>query len=125
MARSPLPDPISQLLTGLQLVELEWRHRTLQIPKFSVYAILDTPVFDHYFRRRGRKMGLILQGRYSIPVLDPFFGDIEQPPAHVVIISHVRGNQFGLFGYPADRVRDNLLLSARHQAVPRIVQAFC
>lgn len=125
MRTTRLPENIAPLVNYLQLVEFEWHGRCVQIPKFAVYAILQRPVFERSFYRNGRRMGIIRIEPYEIPVLDPFQGDLAEPPEHVVIISHNRGNKFGLFGYPADLVRDNLRLSVRHSAVDHIVKAFC
>lgn len=125
MYANKLPESILSLFDTLQLVELEWQGRCVQIPKFAVYAILDKPVFDRYSFIDGKRMGIIQLEKYQIPVLDPFLGCINSVPEHVVIISHHKGNRFGLFGYPADKVRDYVRLSMQHRAVPHIVRAFC
>ncbi|WP_102797472.1 hypothetical protein [Bowmanella denitrificans] len=125
MYANKLPESILSLFDTLQLVELEWQGRCVQIPKFAVYAILDKPVFDRYSYIDGKRMGIIQLEPYQIPVLDPFSGCIQKVPDHVVVISHNKGNRFGLFGYPADRVRDHIRLSKQHRAVPHIVRAFC
>lgn len=125
MPTTRLPENIATLVDTLQLVEFEWRGQCVQVPKFAVYAVLQRPVFSRTFYCHGRQMGLICIDPYEIPVLDPFRAGLDSPPGHVVIISHTKGNKFGLFGYPADLVRDNLSLSGRHRAVKGIVQAFC
>ena len=125
MRATRLPESVASLFDHLQLVELEWQNRCIQIPKFAVYAILDRPVFDRYMYRDGKRLGIIQMDPYHIPVLDPFLGCIDDEPPHVVVISHSKGNKFGLFGYPAIRVRDDVILSIKHRAVPSIVKAFC
>ncbi|MCV2884677.1 hypothetical protein OE749_08210 [Aestuariibacter sp. AA17] len=119
-----LPDSISKLVDHLNIVQLFWQGIPIQLPRFAVYAILDKPVFDNYFYRDGRKMALIRVDRYQIPVIDPFRGNIERPPAHVVIISHIRANRFGLYGYPADVVQDDIYLPPEHRSVKRIIRDF-
>lgn len=125
MPTTRLPETIAPLVDNLQLVEFEWRERCVQIPRFAVYAILPRPVFARFFYRHGRRMGIIHIDPYEIPVLDPFMADLTYPPEYVVIISHSKGNKFGLFGYPADLVRENLQLYGRHTAVRNLVKAFC
>ncbi|MDF2176837.1 hypothetical protein P2G88_01050 [Aliiglaciecola sp. CAU 1673] len=125
MRTTRLPESIASLFDNLLLVELEWQQRCVQIPKFAVYAILDEPVFDSYLYRDNRRMGIIQQGRYQIPILDPFKGSLHKEPNHVVIICHSKGNQFGLFGYPADKVRDRVKIPVQHRMVNNIVKAFC
>ncbi|WP_088329835.1 hypothetical protein [Lacimicrobium sp. SS2-24] len=125
MPTTRLPENIAALVDRLQLLEFEWRGRCVQIPRFAVYAVLQAPVFSRFLSRHGRRMGLICIEPYEIPVLDPFMADLNTPPEYVVIISHSKGNKFGLFGYPADLVRDNLQLGGEHAAVNQIVKAFC
>lgn len=125
MRTTRLPESIASLFDTLLLVEFEWQNRCVQVPKFAVYAILDNPVFDRFMYRDNRRMGVIQQGRYQIPVLDPFGESLHSEPEYVVIICHNKGNQFGLFGYPADRVRDKVQIPIQHRAVNNIVKAFC
>ena len=124
MREVDLPPVFSKLIEKLQIVQLEWHGITIQLPKFAVYAVLADPVFDRYFYRNGRKMGLIQFGRYSIPVVDPLRGDLNQAPDFVVIVSHSRDNLFGLYAYPADFVDESIEISYMHQAVPYIVKDF-
>lgn len=124
MRNLDLPDSISELVDHLHVVQLIWQGIPIQLPKFAVYAVVDDPVFDHYFYRNGRKMAMVHFGRYSIPVIDPFRGDIDSPPAHIVIISHCRANRFGLYAYPADKVEAGLQLPESHHSVNRIVRDF-
>ena len=119
-----LPDSISELVDHLQIVQLLWQGIPVQLPKFAVYAVLNDPVFDYYFYRNGRKMAMIKFGRYQIPVIDPFRGDIDTTPRHIVIISHARENRFGLYAYPADYVDESLQLPVNHRSVNRIVKDF-
>lgn len=119
-----LPDSISSLVDHLKIVQLVWQGIPIQLPKFAVYAILDDPVFDSYFYRGGRKMALMHINRYQIPVIDPFRGNIERAPNHVVVISHSKGNRFGVYAYPADLVEDNISIPLEHRSVRRIVKDF-
>lgn len=125
MPTTRLPEVIAPLVDSLQLVEFEWRGRCVQVPRFAVYAIIPQPVFERYYYRHGKPVGIIQIDPYAIPILDPFPGASYQPPQYAVIISHSQGNKFGLFGYPADLVRDDLRLGGRHTAVEHIVKAFC
>ncbi|GGD49719.1 hypothetical protein [Lacimicrobium alkaliphilum] len=125
MPTTRLPEVIAPLVDTLQLVEFEWRGRCVQVPRFAVYAILCQPVFSRDYYHQGRRIGIIQIDPYEIPVLDPFPGKSQQAPQYAVIISHSTGNKFGLFGYPADVVRDNLHLCGEHAAVEHIVKAFC
>lgn len=119
-----LPDSISNLVDHLQIVQLTWQSIPIQLPKFAVYSIISRPVFDEYFYRNGRKMALLKLGRYQIPVIDPFRGDIHQPPDNVVVISHSKGNRFGLYGYPAESVESSIRIPVKHHSVTRIIRDF-
>lgn len=124
MSESQLPSSISQLTDSLQVVQFYCRNIPIQIPKFAVYAILDNPVFDKIVYRDNRKVGLIKLGRYLLPVIDPLHGKLDEQPKHIVVISQSKGNKFGLFGYPADEVKDNLQLPFYHRSVRKIVKDF-
>lgn len=119
-----LPKSISTLAEKLQIVQMVWQSVPVQIPKFAVYAIIEKPLFDKTVFRNNRKIGLLQFGRYQIPILDPFRGDINIHPNFALIISHSRGNRFGLYGYPADHIESNILLSAEHGSVCRIVKDY-
>lgn len=119
-----LPDSIASLVDELQVVELVWQGIPLQLPKFAVYSILNKPVFDRFIYRNGRQIAVLKLGRYEVPVIDPFRGNIEQSPEHVVIISHSKGDRFGLYGYPADHVEPNMQIPLYHRSVRRIVRDF-
>ena len=119
-----LPKSISSLAKELQIVEMVWHGVPVQIPKFAVYAIIENPVFDKVVFQNGRKIGLLHFARYKIPVLDPFRGDIDFHPNFALIISHSRGNRFGLYGYPADHIESNIQLSCSHGSVSRIVKDY-
>jgi hypothetical protein len=119
-----LPKSISSLAEKLQIVEMVWQGVPVQIPKFAVYAIIEKPIFDNVVFRNGRKIGLLHLARYKIPVLDPFRGNIDFHPNFALIISHSRGNRFGLYGYPADHIESNMQLSSSHGAVCRIVKDY-
>lgn len=124
MRELELPESISSLVDHLQVVQLVWQGIPLQLPKFAVYSIIHHPVLDKSFYRNGRKMAMINLGRYQVPVIDPFRGDIEQAPEYIVIISHSRENRFGLYAYPADQVADDVHMPVRHRSVQRIVKDF-
>lgn len=119
-----LPKSISSLAQELQIIQMVWHGVPVQIPKFAVYAIIEKPIFDNIVFQNGRKIGLLHLGRYKIPVLEPFRGDIESQPNFALIISHSRGNRFGLYGYPADHIESNIQLSCSHGAVSRIVRDY-
>ena len=119
-----LPKSISSLAERLQIVEMVWHGVPVQIPKFAVYAIIEQPIFDKVVFKNDRQIGLLHLGRYTIPVLDPFQGDIDCRPNFALIISHSRGNRFGLYGYPADHIESNMQLSSSHGAVCRIVKNY-
>ncbi|GAC16963.1 hypothetical protein [Aliiglaciecola lipolytica] len=124
MSDIELPDSISNLAGKLQIVEIVWQGVPFQIPKFAVYSILDNPVFDRFMYRNGRRIALLKLGRYEIPVIDPFRGNIDKPPEHVVIITHSKEDRFGLYGYPADHVADDLIVASNHRSVKCIVKDF-
>lgn len=124
MSASTLPSSISHLVDSLQVLQFYRRNIPIQIPKFAVYAVLDNPVFDKFVYRNKRRVGLIKLGRYLVPVIDPLHGQLNDDPNHVVVISQSKGNKFGLFGYPADEVKDNLELPFYHRSVKKIVRDF-
>jgi hypothetical protein len=119
-----LPKSISSLAEKLQVIEMFWQGVPVQIPKFAVYAIIEKPIFDNVVFRNGRQIGLLHLARYKIPVLDPFRGDMDCHPNFALIITHSRGNRFGLYGYPADNIESDMQLSASHEAVCRIVKDY-
>jgi hypothetical protein len=119
-----LPKSISSLANELQIIQMVWQDIPVQIPKFAVYSIIKNPVFDQIVFRNGRKIGLLYFGRYQIPVLDPFRADIEFHPNFALIISHSRGNRFGLYGYPADHIETSMRLASTHGSVCRIVRDY-
>jgi hypothetical protein len=124
MRQTHLPESIDILVSKLRVVQLEWLGVPIQVPHFAVYAVLDNPIIDSYLQRNGKTVGIICQGRYKIPVVDPFQGDISSPPPRVVIVSLCRNNHFGLFAYPADSVQDHIMIPASHRAVKHIVSDF-
>ena len=124
MRHTELPDSISNLVDNLNVVQLYWQGIPVQLPKFAVYAIVEAPVLDSFFYRNGRRMGLVKFGRYQVPVIDPFRGNIDCSPANIVIISHSKGNRFGLYAYPADNVEPNIAIPVTHRSVDRIVRDF-
>ena len=119
-----LPKSISSLAQELQIIQINWQGVTVQIPKFAVYSIIENPVFDKIVYKNGREIGLLSFGRYTIPILDPFRGNIEPTPNYAVVISHSRGNLFGLYGYPADVVDPDVHISSYHGSVSRIVRDY-
>lgn len=124
MRELELPCSISKLVDNLQILQFVWQGIPIQLPKFAVYAVLDNPVLDRHFYRSGRKMGLVKMGRYQIPIIDPFKGNIDSAPDHLVVISHSRANRFGLYAYPADHIDETIELSVNHRSVRRIVKDF-
>ena len=124
MKNSKLPESISSLVERLQIVQMSWRSVSIQVPKFAVYAILAKPIFDQFIMRNGRKIALIKFGRYHVPILDPFRHDIDPTPNCVLIISHCRDNRFGLYGYPADYIEQDIEVPFYHRSVERIVKDF-
>jgi hypothetical protein len=119
-----LPKSILSLIDELQIVEMVLQGVPVQIPKFAVYATITKPVFDNIVFRGGRKIGILSFGRYKIPVLDPFRGNIDFHPNFVLIISHSRGNRFGLYGYPADHIESDVKISTQNASVCRIVRDY-
>jgi hypothetical protein len=119
-----LPKSISSLAKELRIIQMMWQGVPVQIPKFAVYAIIEKPLFDKVVFRNGRKIGLLHLARYQIPVLDPFRADIDFHPNFALIISHSRGNSFGLYGYPADHIESNIQLASSHGSVCRIVRDY-
>jgi hypothetical protein len=119
-----LPKSISLLAKELQIIQMVWQGVPVQIPKFAIYAIIEKPIFDKIVFQSGRKIGLLHLARYKIPVLDPFRGDIDFHPNFALIMSHSRGNRFGLYGYPADHIESNIQLSCSHASVNRIVKDY-
>lgn len=115
---------IQSLTERLQLVELEWNRRTFQIPQFAIYAVLHKPVFDKIVVHKNRHIALIEEGRYTIPVVDPFHEELAYAPEFVVVINHTRGNHFGLFAYPANKIKSNLSIPYNHHRVEQIVRDF-
>lgn len=124
MSESQLPSSIKHLTDSLQVVQFYCRNIPIQVPKFAVYAVLDNPVFDKVVYRDKRRVGLIKLGKYLVPVIDPLHGRLDEKPNHVVVISQSKGNKFGLFGYPAEAVRDDLQLPFYHRSVKKIVRDF-
>lgn len=119
-----LPKSISSLLAELNVIEMHWQGVPVQIPQFAVYALIETPVFEQIVYQNNRKIALLNFGRYVIPVLDPFHADLDLTPNYALIISHSRGNRFGLYGYPADHVELDKRFPINHPSVCRIVRDY-
>ncbi len=124
MNENTSPKCISELLDTLQVVQLKWHGITMLLPRFAVYSIIHKPVFDKFTQHNDKHIGLIKEGRYTIPVLDPFGQDLTAEPEHVIIVSHIKRNAFGLFGYPADELKEDLRLPQNHQQVEYIIKDF-
>lgn len=124
MSQTQLPSCIDVLINKLRVVQFNWQGNVVQIPHFSVVAVLDRPIIDRYMKRENRDIGLIYEGRYTIPIVDPLGGNISSSPAHVVIVSVIKYNRFGLYGYPADKIDSDLLIPANHTLIPAIVGEF-
>lgn len=124
MRELELPCSISKLVDNLQIVQFVWHGIPIQLPKFAVYSVISAPVIDKYFFKNGRKMGLVRLGRYQVPVIDPFKGNIDGTPEYLVVISHSRDNRFGLYAYPADHIDETIELAINHRSVHRIVKDF-
>ena len=124
MGALKLPESISSLVERLQVVEFTWRGVRIQLPKFAIYASLSQPVFDQMITRKGYQVPILKFGRYQVPILDPFKDDLSLRPNFVIILSHCRGNRFGLYGYPADTIKTGIELPFQHRAVQRIVRNF-
>jgi len=119
-----LPESITALVEQLQIVQFTWQGIPIQLPKFAVYAILEQPVFDRTVYRGGRKIGLLQFGRYAIPVLDPFRADVDPHANFAIVISHAKGNRFGLYAFTADHVERDISVPFQHGSVAKIVQAY-
>lgn len=124
MGTLKLPESISTLVEYLQVVEFTWQGIRIQVPKFAIYACIPQPVFDQIITRNGYHIGIIKFGRYKVPVLDPFKDDLNLQPNFVLILSHTRGNRFGLYGYPADVTETGIELPFYHRSVAQIVKNF-
>jgi hypothetical protein len=119
-----LPQHLKSLVEDLQIVQITWQGVPIQFPKFAVYAVLNQPVYDKLVYRGGRQIGLIQFGRYTVPVLDPFRADIDLDANYAIIISHSRGNRFGLYGFTADHVEYDISIPFYHGSVARIVKDY-
>lgn len=124
MRELKIPDVMSNLVNDLQLIEVTWRKVPIQIPRFAIYATIENPVFDSYMYREKRRVGLIKQKHYVIPVIDPFRGSIVKEPKYAVVVSHFNNNRFGLFAYPADSIEENISLPFYHRSVQHIIKDF-
>jgi hypothetical protein len=119
-----LPESITSLVERLQIVQMTWQGMVIEIPKFAVYAILNKPVFDGFIIRNGRQIALMQFDRYQVPVLNPFPSHRYPQPNYVLIMSHCRDNRFGLYGYPADNIKQGIDVPFYHASVQRIVKDF-
>lgn len=124
MRTRKLPDSITSLVEQLQIVQVTWQGVPIQVPKFAVYAVLKDPVYDRTIYRNKRQVGLVQFGRYTIPILDPFRGNVEAKPKYVIVLTHTRGNSFGLYGYTADHVETDIKVPFYHGDVQRIVKDY-
>lgn len=124
MKKYELPKSISSLVNELQVVQIVWQNIPIQIPKFAVYAIIENPLFDQVILRNARRIGLLHFGQYTVPVLEPFRAGTEFQPDFAVILSHTRGNHFGLYGFPADIATSNLKISPFDDSTDKIVSEY-
>jgi hypothetical protein len=119
-----LPVSLTRLVNHLQVVEFKYKEKAFCAPKFAIYAILDRPVFDDYLYKKGRRVGLLKLEKYQIPVLCPFGHHLESTPQKAVIISHNKGNAFGLYAYAIDSVIREVNLPQDHRSVGKIIKPF-
>ncbi|MGS2719244.1 hypothetical protein [Paraglaciecola aestuariivivens] len=119
-----LPKSIACLVNELHLVEMVWQGVPVQIPHFAVYAIIHQPLFKKVLHKENRKVGLLKFQRYNIPVIDPFYSEQDFSPNYALIMSHSRGDQFGLYGYPADHIETDICIDSDHPSVNRIVRDY-
>lgn len=124
MSSTKLPDSIDILVNKLRVAQFKWRGVPFQIPHFAVNAVISNPIIDKYVKRDEKYIGLIYEGRYTIPVIDPFKGDIDVAPEHIVVVHIYNDHHFGLFGYPANSILGDIYIPANHKVVSQITRAF-
>lgn len=124
MRQPQLPSTLTELVENLKLVQVRWQERRLQIPKFAIYSILYTPVYDSFFYRKGRRLGLITLGRYQVPVLNPSLQDLQTDAPCVLVLSHCQANRFGLYALAVDQIEGDVVVPATHPSTEKLVKNF-
>ncbi|WP_026376812.1 hypothetical protein [Aestuariibacter salexigens] len=124
MAEFALPDSIQSLTSSLYLVNFDLHGVAFTVPKFAIYAIIPSPVFQRLVKHNGKTIAMMRLGRYDVPVVDPISQDIDPAPKYVVIVSMFKEGRFGLYGHPADHYSDDIQLPLTHNAVSRLRNEF-
>ncbi|MBF7075008.1 hypothetical protein ISG33_16525 [Glaciecola sp. MH2013] len=106
-----LPTIVETLIENIKIEQFWWDGVQIKMPFHCIYACIPNPVADDWKVINGVKVPLIKVDRYHIPLWDPFHQDIHNMPKHAIVISHHKGNQFGLFAYPADHIDEPFMMS--------------
>ncbi|NMH61430.1 hypothetical protein [Alteromonas ponticola] len=115
-----LPECIEKIVKRIQIQPFQWRGTEWRVPKFQVYAILQHPVAERFVYHEQQKVAILSLGKYDVPLFDPCHHDMESMPAHAVVLSHTKGNRFGLFAYPADLVLKSFSLPNDHTMISKL-----
>ncbi|MCC2617874.1 hypothetical protein LJ739_16600 [Aestuariibacter halophilus] len=124
MRELDLPDNLQPLVEHLQIAHITWHGVAFQLPRFAIYSVIPNPVCQRYMFRDGKRIGLMKLKRYWVPLVDPLQGTLDEQPAYAVVVSHCKGNRFGLYAYPADYVNQQARLRADHPRVSQLVAPF-
>jgi len=106
-----IPTDVETLIENIRIEQFWWDGVQIKIPFHCVYACIPNPVADEWKRIKGVSVPLIHVDKYLIPLWDPFHQNMSDMPKLAVVISHHKGNQFGLFAYPADHMDEHIILS--------------
>jgi hypothetical protein len=106
-----IPTDVETLIENIRIEQFWWDGVQIKIPFHCVYACIPNPVADEWKLINGAKVPLIRVDKYLIPLWDPFHQNMSEMPKMAVVISHHKGNQFGLFAYPADHIDEHIMLS--------------
>ncbi|MCU7553731.1 hypothetical protein OCL06_03855 [Alteromonas sp. ASW11-19] len=114
-----LPDCLKPYTQRLVIQPFLWRERQWRVPFYQVYARLSAPVAADFLTYRSKKVAILHLGKYHVPLFDPCRQGIDVLPAHAVVLSHCKGNRFGLYAFPADTVLAPLFLPLGTQYLRR------
>lgn len=114
-----LPDCIRPYATQRIILPFLWRGQEWRVPFYQVYAQLKHPVAESSMHYKHQRVPVLKLGRYDIPLFDPCHHSIDAMPDYAVVLSHVEGNRFGLYAYPADRILPSLHFTPEHYSLSR------
>ncbi|GBL06028.1 hypothetical protein [Glaciecola sp. KUL10] len=106
-----IPTEIETLFDNIVIEQFWWDGVLVKMPFHCIYAKVPNPVADDWKEINGVKVPIIKMEKYHIPLWDPLHKRVFKMPKYAIVISHHKGNDFGLYAYPADHIDEPVVMS--------------